>query len=287
MKISTIQLPLVKKDTQQNDLKGQVFKNKKEFLKGFIPILTFFLFWELFSQFNIFMNLFNPTFFPPPSAVLVRMWELVQHELILSSIIASTVRVVFGFFIGLLVAVMTAFLLDRIKWIEYWVSPILNLVGPIPALALLPLFIIWFGIGEIPKIILIAWTTFFPIVTNTLEGLRSVNSTLIRSALSLGASQTQIYRKVILPSTMPNILSGCQISLGLGFSALVVSEMMGTTSGLGYMIVDARNYFKITDMFVAIILIGLEYSLLSSILKLIDKKLLSWRNNGFKEAIEK
>lgn len=286
MKNSTINYKLVNNETQQNIQMNRVTKKKKELPKGLIPIVAFFILWEVISQINIGLELFNSNFFPPPSLILARMWELTASGLILSSIGASTGRVIIGFLIGLLFAIITALLMERVKWIEYWLSPILNLVGPIPALALLPLFIIWFGIGEIPKIILIAWTTFFPIVTNTLEGLRSVSSNLIRSALSLGASQTQIYTKVILPSTLPSILAGCQISLGLGFSALVVSEMMGTTSGLGYMIVDARNYFKITDMFVAIILIGLEYSLLSSILKFLDKKLLSWRNNGFKGAIE-
>ncbi|MGN1386030.1 MAG: ABC transporter permease [Bacillus sp. (in: firmicutes)] len=286
MKNSTINYKLVNSETQQNLQINRVSKKKKDLPKGLIPIVAFFILWEVISQINKGLELFNSNFFPPPSLILARMWELTASGLILSSIGASTGRVIIGFLIGLLFAIITALLMERVKWIEYWLSPILNLVGPIPALALLPLFIIWFGIGEIPKIILIAWTTFFPIVTNTLEGLRSVNSNLIRSALSLGASQTQIYRKVILPSTLPSILAGCQISLGLGFSALVVSEMMGTTSGLGYMIVDARNYFKITDMFVAIILIGLEYSLLSSILKFLDKKLLSWRNNGFKGAIE-
>lgn len=286
MKNSTINYKLVNNETQQNIQMNRVTKKKKELPKGLIPIVAFFILWEVISQINIGLELFNSNFFPPPSLILARMWELTASGLILSSIGASTGRVIIGFLIGLLFAIITALLMERVKWIEYWLSPILNLVGPIPALALLPLFIIWFGIGEIPKIILIAWTTFFPIVTNTLEGLRSVSSNLIRSALSLGASQTQIYTKVILPSTLSSILAGCQISLGLGFSALVVSEMMGTTSGLGYMIVDARNYFKITDMFVAIILIGLEYSLLSSILKFLDKKLLSWRNNGFKGAIE-
>jgi sulfonate transport system permease protein len=165
-------------------------------------------------------------------------------------------------------------------------SPILNVLGPIPALAILPLFIIWFGIGELPKIILIAWTVFFPVLTNTLDGLKSVNSTLIRSAMSLGASHFQIFKRVITPSILPNVLAGCQISLGLAFSALVVSEMLGATSGLGYIIVDARNYFKIENMYVAIIVIGLEYSLFSIFFKWIERKLLSWRKNGL-SAVEK
>ena len=99
--------------------------------------------------------------------------------------------------------------------------------------AFLPLFIIWFGIGEFPKILLIAWSTFIPVLVYTLDGLKSVNSTLVRSALSLGASQKQIFTRVIIPSAIPSILVGVEVSLGLSFSALVVSEMMGAESGLG------------------------------------------------------
>jgi sulfonate transport system permease protein len=104
--------------------------------------------------------------------------------------------------------------------------------------------------------------------------------------MSLGASQWQILKKVILPSAMPSILVGAQVSLGLAFSALVVSEMMGAKSGLGYLIVDARNYFKLSDMFVAIVLIGLEYMLFSVLLKYFEKKLVSWRKGGVQNAVE-
>lgn len=177
--------------------------------------------------------------------------------------------------------------MSRFKIVERWMSPILNLVSPIPALALLPLFIIWFGIGEFPKVLLIAWTTFVPVLVNTLDGFKSVPSTLIRSALSLGASERQIFTRVMIPSAIPNFIVGARVSLGLSFSALIVSEMMGAKSGIGYIIVDARNYFKISNMFVAIILIGLAYSLFSYAVKLLERRVLAWRKGGIGDAVEK
>lgn len=135
--------------------------------------------------------------------------------------------------------------------------------------------------------LLIAWTTFIPVLVYTLDGFKSVPSTLIRSALSLGATERQIFTRVMLPSAIPNFLVGAQVSLGLSFSALIVSEMMGAKSGLGYIIVDARNYFKISNMFIAIILIGLEYSLFSYLLKLVEKRVMVWRKGGLRDAIEK
>lgn len=267
--------------------KNQELKLNNRFIKKYIPIISFFVLWECITRLNLSLEIVNPNFFPPPSVIAIQGWQLIQNGVLIDSIISSTIRVFIGTIIGIIVGVALALIIGKSKLVDYWASPVLNMLGPIPSLAILPLFIIWFGIGEIPKIILIAWTVFFPVLTNTIEGVKSVRPVLIRSALSLGASEKQIYKKVILPSVLPNILAGCQISLGLAFSALVVSEMMGATSGLGYIIVDARNYFKISNMYVAIIVIGIEYSLFSYGLKLINRKMLSWRKGGFADAIEK
>jgi ABC-type nitrate/sulfonate/bicarbonate transport system permease component len=252
-----------------------------------LPILLFFIVWEIFGRVNQEFNWINPLFLPPPTLIIMDGWVLAQTGMVTSSIISSTLRILVGFAIGCAAAVVMGVLMSRYKFVDTWIAPIINLVGPIPALALLPLFIIWFGIGEFPKVLLIAWSTFIPVLIYTLDGLKSVNSTLIRSALSLGANQKQIFTRVILPSAIPNILVGIEVSLGLSFSALVVSEMMGARNGLGYIIVDARNYFKISNMFVAIILIGLEYSLFAYLLKKMKNRILFWRKGGARTAIEK
>ncbi|CCQ97044.1 Nitrate/sulfonate/bicarbonate ABC transporter permease [[Clostridium] ultunense Esp] len=254
---------------------------------GLLPIVVLLLFWEIVSTLNESFEYFNPIFLPAPSDIVKEMWYLGQTGIITESIVASTIRILLGFFIGLVLAVIVGVLMSKYRQVEYWLSPVLNLLGPIPALALLPIFIIWFGIGEMPKVLLIAWTTFIPVLTNTLDGLKSVNPTLIRSALSLGANERHIFFKVIFPSAIPSIFVGAQISLGLGFSSLIVSEMMGAKSGLGYIIVDARNYFKMSNMFVAIVLIGLEFSIFSYALKLLERRWVSWRKNGVRSAIEK
>jgi ABC-type nitrate/sulfonate/bicarbonate transport system permease component len=256
-------------------------------LQSILPIVLFFVIWEAFGRLNQQLSLFNPLFLPPPTVILSDGLLLSKTGIISSSILSSTFRILAGFSLGCVTAVVMGVIMSRSRFVETWISPIINLVGPIPALALLPLFIIWFGIGEFPKVMLIAWSTFIPVLIYTLDGLKSVNSTLVRSALSLGANQRQIFTRVILPSAIPNILVGIQVSLGLSFSALVVSEMMGAENGLGYIIVDARNYFKISNMFVAIILIGLEYSLFAFLLKRIENKVLFWRKGGAKHAVEK
>lgn len=260
--------------------------NYYQILQNVLPVVIFFILWEVLGRLNQEFQWLNPLFLPPPTLIVMDGWALAKTGLVTSSIISSTLRILVGFTLGCGIAVVMGIIMSRYKFVETWISPIVNLVGPIPALALLPLFIIWFGIGEFPKILLIAWSTFIPVLIYTLDGMKSVNSTLVRSALSLGANQRQIFSRVILPSAIPNILVGIEVSLGLSFSALVVSEMMGAQNGLGYIIVDARNYFKISNMFVAIILIGLEYTLFAFILKKIKNKILFWRKGGARAAIE-
>ncbi|MDI3327519.1 MAG: ABC transporter permease [Alicyclobacillaceae bacterium] len=256
------------------------------FLMSLIPVVTFFLIWEAVSRANGLFHWFNPLFLPAPTAILLDGWALAQKGLIIQSVVASTLRITVGFLTGCSAAVLCGILMSRSRTVETWLGPIFNMLGPIPALALLPIFIIWFGIGEFPKILLIAWTTFIPVLAYTLDGFKSVPPTLIRSALSLGASGRHIFTRVMLPSALPNIFVGANVSLGLSFSSLIVSEMMGAKSGLGYIIVDARNYFKMSNMFVAIVLIGLEFSLFAFLLKILEKRLLVWRTNGVRTAVD-
>lgn len=256
-------------------------------LHRILPGILFFVVWELFALINSEMEFTNPAYLPGPIAIVNTAWELAKTGLIWESVVASTIRILAGFIIGCVAAISLGILINRYILVDTWVSPILTLTGAIPCLALLPLFIIWMGIGEAPKIIMIAWSIFLPILVYTLDGLRSVNANLIRSAMSLGASSRQIFTRVVLPSTIPNILVGANLSLGLAFSALIVSEMMGARTGIGYIIVDARNFFKINNMFVAIILIALEYSLFSFLLKCFERKVLVWREGGLRQSIER
>jgi sulfonate transport system permease protein len=117
--------------------------------------------------------------------------------------------------------------------------------------------------------------------------MRSVNPLLIRSALSLGASEFDVFRRVILKSALPNILVGMRISLALSFSALVVAESVGADAGLGYLIVDSRNYFKMPNMLLAAALIGIEYTIFERVLRLAERRLFKWRRGGLEHALER
>ena len=252
-----------------------------------LSLCLFFCVWQIVSYLNAVSLWFNPVFLPSPVMVLQTGYAYLQDGTLFNHIGMSFYRMLAGFSIGVVIAVVLGILIATRRDVDNLVSPILNMVGPIPIFAFLPMFLIWFGIGEMSKIALIAYATFVPLITYIIDGIKNTDPILIRSARSLGATQYQVFTKVILNSALPHIFAGMKISLALTFSALVVAEMMGASSGLGYIIVNAKNWFKMADMFLAATLIGLEYTLFYGLLTLIEKRLFRWKKAGTDKAVEK
>ncbi|MFI3206830.1 MAG: ABC transporter permease [Clostridia bacterium] len=250
-------------------------------------LLGFFLVWEIITLLNGVYEWFNVKFLPSPIDVVETFIEYMIDGSMWEHIWASLYRTLLGFALGVVIAILLGVLISSVRWFDNLVSPVINMVGPIPVFAFLPMFIIWFGVGELSKIVLIAYATFLPLLTYTIDGIKNTNPVLIRSAKSLGANDFQLLTKVILKSALPNIFTGMKVSLGLTFSALVVAELMGASTGLGYMIQNARNWFKLSDMFLAAALIGIEYSLMFAVIAGVEKRLFKWKKNGVMSAIEK
>jgi ABC-type nitrate/sulfonate/bicarbonate transport system permease component len=250
-------------------------------------LVAFFGLWQAVSVYNQAHHLFNPVFLPSPTMVIQAGQDLFRTGDLQRHIMASALRLLGGFGLGTIVAVGLGILITRSRIIENIADPLLTLIGPIPPFAFLPMFIIWLGIGENSKLTLIVYATALPILAYTVDGMKNVNPLLIRSALSLGASELQVFRRVILMSALPNILVGMRISLALSFSALVVAEMVGADAGLGYLIIDSRNFFKMPNMLLAAALIGIEYTLFDRILRLAESRLFRWRRGGLESALER
>ena len=249
-------------------------------------LLFFFGLWQLISYLNSLNEWFNPVFLPSPAMVIETAYDYIIDGTLIGHIGMSFYRMIVGFVIGVVIAVVLGILIATKRDFDNILTPILNLVGPIPVFAFLPMFLIWFGIGESSKIALIAYATFVPLITYVIDGIKNTDPVLIRSARSLGATPFQVFTKVIFKSAMPHIFAGMKISLALTFSALVVAEMMGASEGLGYIIVNAKNWFKMADMFLAATLIGLEYTIFYGILTLIEKRLFRWKKVGMSKAVE-
>lgn len=264
----------------------QAMREKRNKWYKILSLVIFFIIWEMASRINVYKGWFNPVFLPSPSLIIQTGYDYFQKGLLFKHIGISLYRMLAGFTIGTIIAVIGGSLIVSFKWIDNMLMPIINMFGPIPVLAFLPMFLIWFGIGEGSKVTLIAYTTFIAMLPYVIDGIKNTDPVLIRSAVSLGASGVQVFTKIILNSAMPNIFTGMKACLGLGFSSLVVAEMMGASSGLGYIIVDAKNWFKMADMFLAAILIGILYTLFFCVLTILENILFKWKKDGITSAVE-
>lgn len=251
-----------------------------------ISVLVVLIVWQAYSTYNKSVLIMNPAFLPAPTDIFQTALKYWNEGRLIPNIWVSFVRVMKGFTIGTILAVIIGYFMAKNPVFENIIDPIFSLLGSIPAYAFMPLFIIWFGVGEDAKTILIAYSTCMPVLTYTVQGVKSVDPLLIRSAKSLGADNGQVFRKVVMKTALPFIITGMKVSLALSFGALIVAEMMGADSGLGFIIVDSRNWFRVSDMFLSMVLIGLMYIIMQSVLTFIESKCFKWKKSGLSDAVE-
>ncbi len=250
-----------------------------------VSIIAFVIIWQLFCIYNKTAQLMNPVFLPGPYDVVQTMIEYINKGTLIKHLSASLIRIAKGYFLGISVAIVLGYFMAKMKLLNDILDPLLGIFGSIPPYAFCPLFIIWFGIGEMSKIFLITYTTVLPMIGYVVQGVRSVDPLLMRSAKSLGATELQVFARVLVPSALPYVLNGMKVCLGLTFSALIVAEMMGASTGLGYIIVNARNWFLVSDMFLSLVLIALVYTIIKQIICMLEARLLKWKKSGM-DAIE-
>ena len=249
-------------------------------LRRVASILIFFGLWYAASFANAHViKLFNPILLPTPEEVLKVGIAMAMSGELLRHILASLSRVVQGFFIAALLGVLVGTIVGRSRVFEDLVEPTVELLRPIPPLAFLPMMVLWFGIGEASKVGFIAYAAFFPIFTTTLEGIKYVDPLLIRAAASLGASESDIFRYVVVPAALPNILTGLRIGFGLSFFVIVAAEFIAADSGLGFMINDARTFFLVSNMLLGAAVIGVIGFFFNSGLRRLEARLLRWRKD--------
>jgi len=244
-------------------------------------ILIFFALWYAASLANAHvLRLFNPVLLPPPDDVLKAGIAMAKSGELARHILASLSRVVQGFLIAALAGVLIGTLVGRSRVLEDLVEPTVELLRPIPPLAFLPMMVLWFGIGEASKVGFIAYAAFFPIFTTTLEGIKYVDPLLIRAAASLGASERDIFRYVVVPAALPNIITGLRIGFGLSFFVIVAAEFIAADSGLGFLINDARTFFLVSNMLLGAAVIGAIGFVFNIVLRRFEARLLRWRKDA-------
>ncbi len=228
--------------------------------------------------------LIEPLFLPPPAAVVQKGWLLAtsgyMDATLWQHLGASLSRIGLGLGFAVLTAVPVGVAIGSNRIARGILDPLIEFYRPIPPLAYLPLIVIWCGIGELSKVLLIYLAIFAPIAIATATGVRTVDPAKLRAAQSLGASRAQLIRHVILPSALPDILTGVRIGLGVGWSTLVAAELIAATSGLGFMVQSAAQ-FLVTDVVVlGILVIALIAFAMEMGLRALQRKLVPWHGQA-------
>jgi sulfonate transport system permease protein len=212
-----------------------------------------------------------------PSTVLEAGWSLLSSGELSSHLWVSLGRVVRGLGIGAGLGLALGLTSGLFRWGEDLLDPPLQMFRTLPVLALVPLFILWFGIGETPKVALVALGTLFPVYLNTYAGIRGIDSRLVEAASSLSLGRAALIWHVILPGALPSALVGLRYALGVAWLVLVVSEQINATSGIGYLMTNAREFMRTDVIVVGLLVYALLGLLTDALVRFIEHRVLSWR----------
>ncbi len=216
-----------------------------------------------FSLFLFFVGWFalaartTPLFFPSPLLVFHAFKDMISDGSLWGHIGISLFRILTGWVIGSFLGIPLGLLMGDIRFIRNMLNPYVQFFRFIPPISFVTLSLIWFGMGETSKIVLIIYTTIFIVTINTIAGVMSVNSIHVQGALSLGANRIRIFTKVILPSTIPFLLTGMRLAMGNSFMTIVSAEMIAADQGLGFLIFTSRLFMQTERIFVGIITLGM------------------------------
>ncbi len=212
---------------------------------------------------------------PPPTAVAATFFEMLRSGELFRHLFDS-LRREFTAFSWAIVAIPLGVAMGWWKPVHEQINPLIEMLRPIPPLAWIPLSILWFGVGNTQNQFIILLGIFFPILLNTIAGVKSVEPNLVRAARCLGGGEAAVLRRVVLPAALPQIVTGVRIGLGVGWMALVAAELVGANSGLGFLINDARTLLRTDIVIVGMITIGLVGLGLDILIREISRRALPW-----------
>lgn len=224
----------------------------------------------------VLSGVISEDFFPSPYSVITAAKELYDDGILISDLNVSMGRAAIGFAIGACLGVSIGLLTARTIFFSYALGPFLTLLRPIPAIALVPIAIVWFGIGEGSKYFVISYTVFLAVWLNTHHGTIHVAETYIRAARSLGAGRFREFFEVIIPAAAPHIFVGIRLGAALAFLSLVAAELSGSSAGIGFRLQDARQYIRTDRMFVGLIELGILGALLDQFFVFVGNKIVHW-----------
>jgi len=258
-----------------NSIARKIAFNSGRYLIGFALPLLVVVVWEIAAR----VGAVNTLLLPPPSRVFLALSEAAMDGSLWVNLGYSIRRWIIGFIFGggfgLLLGALNGLSLRS----ENLTDTTVQMLRTVPFMGLTPLLVMWFGLGEAPKVILIAVASFFPVYINTLAGVRNVNKGFVEVGQSFELSQAELLYRVILPAALPEILTGVRYSLGIAWLALVIAELMAAESGIGYWLLQGREAVRVDIVLASLVVFSVAGKLMDALLRAIEARVLHWRNS--------
>lgn len=229
--------------------------------------------WELLPRSGVV----NPVFLTPASEVARTIWELFTSGELAVHARVSLVRILEGLGLAIVLGVPLGLGMGAFRGFERAVDAPLQAGRQISAIALFPVFILFFGIGELSKVMIIFWASLWPVLLSTVAGVKGVDPVLVRSARSMGARRGTLFRKVILPAAAPSIFTGVRLGAAYAFMVLVAAEMIGANAGLGFLVLNSQEVFAIPRMYAAIVALAAFGLAVNAVLLAAERRATAWR----------
>ncbi len=257
------------------------YLNQEKKILGTTAVVIFLTIWELIG--NTFA-LINPMFMSAPSLVGKAAYGLVVSGEIWNDLRVSGLEFFWGYLLSVIVAIPFGIMVGWYKRMAYIFDPFVNAMNATPRVALLPLVIIWLGIGILSKVGIIFLGAVFPILINTRDGVKTTPHNLLNAAHSFGASEWQIFKSVVLPSTIPFILTGLRLGVGRALIGVMVGELYAATAGIGFMITVAGATFQTDKVFVGVLIFAISGMISMELLTKLERRFDKWRPKVGAEA---
>jgi NitT/TauT family transport system permease protein len=273
MKTETLAQPQIKSAAAGRP--HQSFYQKHDsMIVGTISVAIVLTIWELVWSYT---NWISPLFFSGPSAIAKQFWYGLTEGTLVSDLAFSGKNFALGFAIALVTGVVVGVIVGWYRVARMVLDPFLNALYATPRLAMMPLIIIWFGIGYESKVFIVFLSAFFPILVNTVGGIRTLDRDLLRAARAFCASDWQIFKTLAIPASVPFILTGVRQGVALGLIGVVVGEMLGGSEGIGFMVTYGGQTFQTDTVFVGVIIIAFAGIVLTSIAERLERRFSRWR----------
>lgn len=238
-----------------------------------LPFILVVALWQLLTM----SGLFAKNLLPTPADVLHAAIRLVHEHQLGKQVWASTLRVLIGVAVGVALAIPVGFALGWYQSVRRFFDPLINFFRALPPIALVPLVVVYVGIGESGRLFVLIYASFFPAVVVIYEGITAIEAIYIKAAQVLGANGREMFMRVVLPFAVPHVLTALRVSLGVAWATLVAAELVAAQTGLGAMIQNASNFFQIPVIWLGIIIIGVIALFMDSILRIVSAQLVTWR----------